>query len=57
MSAHFCEVTWHHIPEEGVFMVTTWRTSNLTYMKESTTSVSVTAVSLSERIYIMQPKD
>jgi hypothetical protein len=57
MSAHFCETTRHHIPEEGVFVVTTGRTSNLTCMKQSTTSVSVIAVRLSERIDIMQPKD
>jgi len=57
MSAHFCETTWHHIAEEYVFMVNTGRTSNLTCMKQSTTSVSVIAVRLSERIGIMQPKD
>jgi hypothetical protein len=55
MSAHFCETTCYHIPKEGVFMVTTGRTSNLICMKQSTTSVI--AVSLSERIAIMQPKD
>jgi hypothetical protein len=57
MSAHICKTTSHHIPEEGVFMVTSGRTSNLTCMKQSTTSVSVIAVRLSERIDIMQPKD
>jgi phosphoribosylcarboxyaminoimidazole (NCAIR) mutase len=57
MSTHFCETIRHHIPEEGVFMVTTGRTSNLTCLKQSTTSVPVIAVRLSETIDIMQAKD
>jgi len=57
MSTHFCETTRHYIPEEGVFVVTTGRTSDLTCMKQSTTSVSVIAVRLSERIDMMQAKD